>query len=307
MHDFEYVSCGSLAETLDFLATYEGTARALAGGTNLVPQVRWRETKPGCVEKRETRPDVLVSLKRLKELEGLSDAGDHWRIGSMTRLRVLAQGDVGEIIPLLRAVAGGMASPEVRNVATVGGNLCNGSPAAGLLGPVFALGGRVRLASVSGERVLEITEFYKGPHRTALRSEEVMTALLLPKERCSAVWGHAAYATRPTMGMTLASASVVAAPEAPGSTRPVRLALALASGRPAVLELALPEDLETAQDLVEDELGSVLRRQVSKIAACHYAQEYPQVPAWYLERRAIMACRDALAQAWPDLAAGRGA
>ena len=77
--------------------------------------------------------------------------------------------------------------------------------------------------------------------------------------------------------------------------------------RPAVLELALPEDLETAQDLVENELGSVLGRQASKVAACHYAQENPQVPAWYVERRAIMACRDALAQAWPGLTAGRGA
>ena len=307
MHDFEYVSCGSLAETVDFLATYEGTARVLAGGTNLVPQLRWRETKPGCAEKRETRPDVLVSLKRLKELEGLSDAGDHWRIGSVTSLRMLAQGDVGEIIPLLRAVAGGMASPEVRNVATVGGNLCNGSPAAGLLGPVFALGGRVRLASASGERVLEITEFYKGPHRTALRSEEVMTALLLSKERCSAVWGHAAYATRPTMGMALASASVVAAPEAPGRTRPVRLALALASGRPVVLDLDLPADLADAQDLVAAGLEPVLRMQAPKIAACHYAKENPQVPLWYLERRAVLACRDALEQAWRSAGTGRGA
>ena len=106
-----------------------------------MPQLRWRETKPGCVEKRETRPDVLVSLKRLKELEGLSDAGDHWRIGAMTRLKVLADGEVGAVIPLLRSAAAGMASPEVRNVATVGGNLCNGSPAASLLGPVVRAGG----------------------------------------------------------------------------------------------------------------------------------------------------------------------
>lgn len=305
MYGFDYVCPGSLGETLSFLASCEGAARPLAGGTNLIPQLRWQEAKEGCVEKREGRPDFLVSLRRLKELEGLSDEGDYWRVGSMTKLKALAGGEVGEAIPLLRHVAQGMASPEIRNVATVGGNLCNGNSAADLLGPVYALDGRVRLASLSGERVLGVDRFYKGPHRTALAGAEIMTALELPKKLCSAAWGRSVYATRPTMGMTLASASVVAAPEAPGSTRPVRLALALASGRPVVLELALSEDLETAQDLVEHELVSVLRRQASKIAACHYAQENPQVPAWYLERRAIMACRDALAQAWPGLAAKR--
>ena len=231
MHDFKYVRCASLTETLDFLAAYEGKARPLAGGTNLVPQLRWRETKPGCVEKRETRPDVLVSLKRLDELEGLSDAGGHWRIGAMTRLNALAQGEVGEAIPLLRAVAAGMASPEVRNVATVGGNLCNGSPAASLLGPIFALGGRVRLASASGERVLGIDEFYRGPHRTALAGEEVMTSLEVPKAHCGIPWGHAVFATRLTMGMGLASASVVPVSDEKGS-RQVRVALAVANGRP---------------------------------------------------------------------------
>src|SRR5450759_955998 len=135
MYGFDYVCPGSLGETLSFLASCEGAARPLAGGTNLIPQLRWQEAKEGCVEKREGRPDFLVSLRRLKELEGLSDGGDYWRVGSMTKLKALAGGEVGEAIPLLRHVAQGMASPEIRNVATVGGNLCNGNPAADLLAP----------------------------------------------------------------------------------------------------------------------------------------------------------------------------
>jgi carbon-monoxide dehydrogenase medium subunit len=306
MRDFEYVSCGSLAETLGFLATREGMARALAGGTNLVPQLRWREIKPGCVEKRETRPGVLVSLKRLKELVGLSDAGDHWRIGAMTRLRVLAQGDVGEVIPLLRAAAAGMASPEVRNVATVGGNLCNGSPAAGLLGPVFALGGRVRLASASGERVLEITDFYRAPHRTALAVGEIMTALEVPKACCGTPWGYTSFSTRPTMGMLLASASVVPAAY-PKEGLEVRLVLTVVGGRPFDLEVELPPSVEAADALLAEKLEPLLHRQASKTAACHYAKENPQVPPWYLERRAVLACRDALEQARRGVGKGRGA
>jgi|GEM_PF-970644 len=307
MQGFDYLCPGSLEEVLDFLASCEGSARPLAGGTNLVPQLRWREVKAGCIEMRGNRPDFLVSLRRLKELEGLSDGGDVWRIGSMTKLKVLEQAHLGEIIPLLRAVAGGMASPEIRNSATVGGNLCNGSPAADLMGPAHALNARVRLASVSGERVVGVDKFYLGPHRTALGKGEIMTALELPKTLCSAAWGFSAYATRPSMGMTLASASVIAPSAEFQEARPIRLALTLSSGRPAILEVALPADLETAQDIVEGELQSAIRKQVSKIAACHYSQENPQVPAWYVERRAIMACRHAIAQAWSQLAARRGA
>jgi CO/xanthine dehydrogenase FAD-binding subunit len=304
MHSVQYVSLGTLAETLGFLAGHDGSARALAGGTNLVPQLRWREAKPGCKERRELRPDYLVSLRKLDELRGLSDAGDSWRVGSMTKLRELARGEVGEAVPLFRKVAGVMASPEVRNVATVGGNLCNGSPAASLLGPMFALEGRVELASSSGKRVLEMGEFYERPHQIALRPNEVMTALLLPKVACVGAWGHAEYATRPTMGMILASASVVAPRKAFGSTRQVRLALALASGRPVAVDLDLPAGLAEAGDMVVTALQPLLRRQDSKIAACHYANENPQEPAWYVERRALQACRDALASAWPGIAPG---
>ena len=307
MQGFNYVCPGSLGEILSFLTSFEGSARPLAGGTNLIPQLRWQEAKEGCADVRGDRPGCLVSLRRPKELEGLSDGGDFWRVGSMTKLKALAQDDAGEVIPLLCAVAGGMASPEVRNVATVGGNLCNGSPAADLLGPARALNGRVRLASVSGERALGLDEFYLGPHRTALARGEIMTALELPKTLCSAAWGRSAYATRPAMGTTLASASVVVTSGASTGEWAVRLALTLSSGRPATVEIVLPADLLTAQDLLERELASTLRKQASKVAACHYAQENPQVPAWYVKRRAIIACRDALAQAWSQLAAGRGA
>jgi CO/xanthine dehydrogenase FAD-binding subunit len=304
MRDFGYVAPDSLAEALAHIAGCDGRARLLAGGTNLIPQLRWREGKPGCKDPREMTPDILVSLRKLKELDGLVDEGDHWRVGAMTRLRSLAGDEVKAVAPLLAQVAATMASPEIRNVATLGGNLCNGSPAASLLGPLLALGGQVSLASASGERVLDVGEFNRGPHRTALRSDEVVTALLLPKAACSAAWGHAEYSTRPTMGMALASASVVVASESSADAPRIRLALVPASGRPQVLDVDLSADLEEAQVQLTRVVEPVLRTQESKVASCHYAKENPQVPVWYLERRVLLLCREALAQAWTRLTAG---
>ena len=69
--------------------------------------------------------------------------------------------------------------------------------------------------------------------------------------------------------------------------------------------MELPLSVDAAQALLAEKLEPVLRAQESKMAACHYAKENPQVPAWYLERRALLACRDALAQAWCRPGGGR--
>ena len=110
------------------------------------------------------------------------------------------------------------------------------------------------------------------------------------------------------MGMVLASASVVASAERSDERHVVRLALVLASGRPAVLELELPPRSGGRAGPDRGEAWSqLLRTQASKIAACHYAKENPQVPSWYLERRAVLVCREALEQAWRSAETGRGA
>lgn len=293
MHSFGYVAYESLEETLEYLADSGSGAKVLAGGTCLIPQIRWQEAKPGCKEFRLFQPDALVSLKNLRELSCFADKGEFWRLGAMTRLRSLGEGEVRERLPLLGVVASGMASPEVRNRGTVGGNLCNASPAADLLAPLLALGARVTLLSAQAERTERLADFYRGAHRTTLMDREVLAWIDVPKDGSDQPFGYARYSTRPTMGTTLVSAvCVLSDPE-----EEARLVLSLASGKPIVTTLPLAEGLSGARTELRGLLQGALDKQASRVAACHFQREN-DTPGWYLAHRAQLCAEEALGQAW---------
>jgi CO/xanthine dehydrogenase FAD-binding subunit len=226
--------------------------------------------------------------------------GDEWRIGAMTRLWEIADPERGARIPLLSRAAAGIGSPEVRNVATIGGNICNASPAADLLAPLLALGARVHLCSADGDRWLEMKDFYKSAHRTAIATGELLTEIGIPRASCESGFGLSKYATAPQMGMTLVLSACVHLP----GTGAYRVATAIATGRPIVTEATKPKSLEAVQDLLTESLRDGLASGAAARSSCHYARENRQAPDWYLVRRAQLAAREAIAQAWEGASGG---
>ncbi len=148
-------------------------ARPIAGGTDLLVRLR-----------REPCDVPLVSLDRVAELSGIEDVDEDGRllaIGATTRIAELARSAVvADRAPLLQRAAREFAAPAVRNMATIGGNLCTASPAGDCLPPLYALGAQVELASLAGRRRLPIADFVVGPGRTALARGEIVTRVLLP-------------------------------------------------------------------------------------------------------------------------------
>lgn len=172
MRDFDYFEPKTVEEAISLLDKYGGDAKALAGGTDLIVMMQNKKIRPKC----------LVNIKHIPNLSYISyDAKQGVRIGSLTTLREIeksAQIEKGHKI--LQQVAHKMASPSVRNLATIGGNLCNASPAADMAPSLICLKAKAKVAGPKGERLIEMENFFSGPGKTALQNNELLLEIQVP-------------------------------------------------------------------------------------------------------------------------------
>jgi len=142
----------------------------LAGGTDLYPQ-------------HVGRPFTqrVVDIGGLTELRGIEEVADGYRIGALTRWAEVAAASLPARFDGLRAAAREVGSVQVQNAGTVGGNLCNASPAADGVPPLLTLDASVELTSTAGIRVLPLDGFLTGYRQTALGPDELLTAVLIPR------------------------------------------------------------------------------------------------------------------------------
>jgi carbon-monoxide dehydrogenase medium subunit len=154
------------------LSSAEGRAWALQGGTDLLIRIR-----AGVVH-----PVLVVDLKKLPGMQAIREWPDGWlSIGAACTMNHVANESlVRERYDLLAQACNSVASYQLRNRATVGGNCCNGSPAADTAPALYCLGAEVEIFGPSGQRRLPINGFFVGPGRTALEDGEFMSAILLP-------------------------------------------------------------------------------------------------------------------------------
>ncbi|ACL11062.1 aerobic-type carbon monoxide dehydrogenase, middle subunit CoxM/CutM - like protein [Desulfurococcus amylolyticus 1221n] len=191
---FEYYEPGSLKEVFEILEKLGNAAKILAGGTDLLVKMKTRQVEP----------KALVNIKRIKELKGIVDEGDRIRIGALTTLRELEESSlIAMHLPALHDAVKQMASIQIRNMATIGGNLCNASPAADTAPPLLVHEALVKTASIEGERIIPITEFFKGPGLTVLKPTELLVEIIVNKEN-----GSSAFSKMGRIAMDLAIASV---------------------------------------------------------------------------------------------------
>jgi probable selenate reductase FAD-binding subunit len=168
---FDYVAPASLSEALKLLRDYQERARVLAGGTDLVVRLK----------KHLAVADVIVDLNGISELSCIESVGDHLHIGGLTRLTQIKESPVvKERASALTQAISVMASPPIRNRGTIGGNLCNSSPAADTAPPLLALDASVKLQSADGERIVSLSQFFVGPEENVLRADEILTEVIIP-------------------------------------------------------------------------------------------------------------------------------
>ncbi len=170
-----YFKPRNLNEALELISKLSNF-KLLAGGTDLVLDMKIGRVKP----------EVLVDIPGLGELKFIKDEGQCVRIGALTTLQEILESDiVKRKIPVLSEAVLEMASWQVRNVATLGGNLCNASPAADTAPPLLVLNSSVKLVSTDGERVVPISKFFLGPRKTVMEENEILAEVIVPVEEGS--------------------------------------------------------------------------------------------------------------------------
>ena len=169
---FDYFEPKTVEEACSLLDQHREKAKLVAGGTDLLVRMKQRTMMPQC----------LINLKRIPNLDYVHyDGREGMRIGSLTRLRDIETSPViQKSFPILADATSMVSSIQVQNMATVGGNLCNASPAADTAPPLIGLGARVRIISVSSERYLPLEDFFVAPGKTALKSNEICTEIHIP-------------------------------------------------------------------------------------------------------------------------------
>lgn len=221
MREFELLQPTDLAGALDALEQNQPAVRPLAGGTDMIVDIR----------AKRARPDTLVSLQNVSELRGITRRNGNLHIGAATRIAEFLKDPELVKHDALRQAAFWFANPMIRNLATVGGNLGSASPAGDMLPPLLALDARVELVSALGMRTLSLDEFFLGPRKTACRPGELICNLQIPSSASGT--GTAFYKLGLRQADAISLVSVAVRLEREGETiREVRIALGAVAPRP---------------------------------------------------------------------------
>lgn len=220
-----YIAPRSLDEAAEALRA--GNVTLLAGGTDLMPQSRSGRTP--------LRP-TLMNIRRIPELRGLSESGGTIRIGALTTITELRESAlVRERLQALWQACDSFASDQVRNAATIGGNICNASPAGDTLVPLLVLDAQVELASkpngALSKRALPLADFLLGPGQTARASTELLSGIVVASPPEDFTSSFFKFGTRPALDISMISIGL-AARRAGKTLRDVRVAFGAVSPRP---------------------------------------------------------------------------
>lgn len=171
MREFSYAAPQSLQEAIEILSRANGESRPLAGGTDLITQMK---------ENRKS-PQVVVDIKQIPELNVLSwDAQRGLRIGAaVSCTRIAAFAPVQERYLALAEACSLIGSVQIQNRAALGGNFCNAAPSADAIPPVLSYSGMVIVAGPSGRRELPAEDFFVGPGQTVLRKGELLQEIVI--------------------------------------------------------------------------------------------------------------------------------
>lgn len=172
---FKYFAPETLDEAFSLLQELGEEARILAGGTDLLVNMKQRAIEP--------MPNYIINIKKIPGLEyQQTDGNGGLRLGSLAKIQQIKSFlPIRQRFPGLGQAAGILSTPQVRNIATIGGNLCNASPAAETAPVLSTLSARVKILSKDQERIVPLEEFFLGPGKTVLCSDEILGEIQVPE------------------------------------------------------------------------------------------------------------------------------
>lgn len=211
-----YLRPATLGEAVAALGT--GGATVLAGGTDLYPARVGRAID-----------ETLLDISGLAELRGIDATEGGWRFGALATWREVLAADLPPLFDGLKAAAREVGGVQIQNRGTIGGNLCNASPAADGVPNWLALDATVELASPAGSRRLPVAAFVLGNRRTARRADELLVAVHVPRPDRPARGTFRKLGARRYLVISIVMAAAVAEFASDGTVASARIAVGAAS------------------------------------------------------------------------------
>jgi CO/xanthine dehydrogenase FAD-binding subunit len=224
VQEFKYFAPYNITEALKILDSAVGQKKLLGGGTDLIIALK----------NKQVRPNAVIDLKNIEELNYIKSDNGYIRIGSMTTFTDIVESElIKSQARVLQESCEVMGSPQIRNMATIGGNIVNASPAADSVPALIALDAEVKLESVSGVRVLKVQDILQGINKTNLKENEVLTEISFKVPSENAVTGFRKLGRR--AALSIARLSVACVFEAEDNTTrcgDIRIALGAVAKNP---------------------------------------------------------------------------
>ena len=223
MIDFEYHAPTSLDQVFDLLDKYGDDSRVMAGGTALVIQMKQRLSQPGHV----------IGMRRVGSLNAIESTPEGLRIGALCTQRQIENSElVGKEVPLVADTFRKVATPRIRNMATIGGGLVNGDPNQDPPPSLIALGASAVMTSKSGDRVVLLEEFFIDYYETDVQPGEILTSVMVPHAPAGSGSVYLKFLPRTADDYGTVNVAAVVSKEQDGMCKDVRIVLGAAGVTP---------------------------------------------------------------------------
>jgi CO/xanthine dehydrogenase FAD-binding subunit len=279
-----YEAPTSLDQAVALLAAEPGDARVLAGGTDLLVQLRTDLIEPA----------LLVDIKRIPELRQVAEDGGGFRIGAaVTGAELKEHPRLKTVWPGVVEAANLIGSTQVQGRATLGGNLCNGSPAADSVPALIAARAIALIAGSEGRRERPMEEMMMGPRQLALARSEIVAAFLLPPRPPRTADAYLRFIPRTEMDIAVAGCGVCLTLDAGGTCTAARVALGAVAPRPLLVPEAARALVGSRVDAAAlDALAAAVEAACRPIDDKRGTKEYRTKVAGVLARRAALIALD---------------
>ena len=248
----EYFEPKSIDEAVSLLGKHGAEAKVIAGGTDVMVDIKYKE-----------EPGGLINIKKIPGLGKIQENGGSLRIGALTTIRDLETSAIlRDKLPVLWESAHQFASLQVRNTATIGGNICRASPSGETLTPLLVLDAKAIAAYSDGEKTEPFTSFFQGPGKTSLGTKGLLTQIDVPYPAAGSRGVYLKHAVRGAMDIAMVGVAVLITPDA-AKTKLQDVRIGLGAVAPVPLRAAKTEALLRGKALT----GALLKEAAAMAAS----------------------------------------
>jgi carbon-monoxide dehydrogenase medium subunit len=219
----DYFEPKTVGEAVSLLAKYGAEAKVIAGGTDMLVDMKYKE-EPGC----------LINIKKIPGLSSIQENGGSLRIGALTTIRdIETNALVRDKLTVLWESSHQFASLQIRNTATIGGNICRASPSGETLAPLLVLEAKGKYVSADGEKTEPFSSLFQGPGKTSLGAKGLLTEIDVPYPAAGSKSVYLKHAVRGAMDIAMVGVAVLLTPDAAkNNVQDVRIGLGAVAPTP---------------------------------------------------------------------------